>query len=310
MIYRDVKRPLTVQVARSYEAKTDRHIIAYADDGMAGVERFLSERPRGWTQSESETAAKTKQWDLDLGYEGAKSLARKGWPEGARELEAGLRAVMPAAGREGRWGHSVAGSSVDIGRFVRGHPAHMRTRRKRVSGSSPVYHLVVNGSASCSVNAKQMKNYGIAICGLVDMLENAGKRVILDVVFCLTLQNDKTKAAVGWNVKKAGEHMDMSAVAFSVAHPAAFRRLAFAMMERLPSETNTWGYGHPADIQPEDVPDYTEGMMLIDGVSFEPSRCVTPKDALRLAVEQLNKAAVLAGHATVDQPLIEPDEFA
>jgi hypothetical protein len=48
--------------------------------------------------------------------------------------------------------------------------------------------------------------------------------------------------------------------------------------------------------------------LLIDGVGHSPRRCNNPKDALRFAIEQINKAAVLAGHATPDQPLIPEDE--
>lgn len=309
MIYRDEKRKLKVEVARMWTKETDRHIVAYAEDGLPGVERFLNERQRQWQQQQSQDSGNrpSNTWDLNAGYKGAVRMAHEGWSEGAADIETRLQAIMPAAGRESRWGYSVAGSTPNIGRFLRGNPNNMKTRKRRQSGSAPVFHIVVNSSASCCITGEQMKNYGVALVGLIDRLETAGRRVILDVMFGLTLNGDTTKIAVGWNVKKAHDHIDLGAIAFSVAHPAAFRRLGFAMLERLPKETDTWGYGHPADISPEDMPDYTHGMMLLDGVSYEPNRCNSPADALRMAIEQINKAAVLAGHATPEQPLIDDE---
>ena len=311
MIYRDEARRIKGVWNKSIEFTSDRHVIAYAENGLSDLEQWLSKTGAKWRCNSSRSNGASRSWDLDAGYDGATRMAKDGWSEGARDLDHRLQAIMPASGREARWGYSVAGSSPNVGRYLRGNPNNMRTRKRKTAGAAPVFHIVYNGSASCMITGEQMANYGTALVGLIDRLENSGRRVMLDVLY-VTHAHDSGpvfRLACGWNVKKANEPIDLAAVAFSVAHPAAFRRLGFAMLERCPQESETYGYGHCADILECDVPDPTPGTMLLDGVNHEPGRCNSPEDALRLACEQLCKAAVLAGHATVDQPLIEIDDI-
>jgi hypothetical protein len=306
MIYREEQRTLKGVHTRSTEFTTKRQCVIFGDN-LNDVENWLQSTPRKWSVKHSESNGATQSWDLGAGYRGACRLAKDGWSEGANDLDARLQAIMPASGRTARWGYSVAGSSVNIGRFLTGNPRCMRSRSRRDMGSAPVFHIVVNVVASCAVRGEQMANYGTAIVGLIDRLENTGKRVALDVM-SVTKAND-TRLATGWRVKAAGDHVDLGAIAFAIAHPAAFRRFGFAMMERSPNSAESHGYGRCADLIPEDVPDYTEGTMLLDGINHEPGRCNSTEDALRFAVEQLNKAAVIAGHSTIDDPLIDETEL-
>jgi hypothetical protein len=307
MIYRDEKKAVTGIYNRRTEFVSKRHIVAFADN-LNDLGEFLTTSPKKWPREASRDNAASQSWDMNAGYAGALTMARDGWSEGVAMIDEALQAITPTSGREARWGWAQSGGSVSIGRYLSGNPKPMRNRRRRQAGSAPVLHIVVNPAASCVVTAAQMANYGTAIVGLIDRLENMGKRVHLDVVSVARSTGD-ARLAIGWNVKKASEPVDLSAVAFAIAHPAAFRRLTFAMMERCPAETYSAGYGNSADILPDDVPDYQEGTMLVDGINHEPDRCNSPKDALRFAIEQLNKASVLAGHTTPDAPLIDEEEW-
>lgn len=306
MIYLDEKRTVEGTWNRGHGWKATRHIRMYAENGLDDLQRFLSETPRKWEIETSKDNPAERTWDLNAGWDGAIKLAKEGWQEGADNLDARLQAIIPAAGRTARYGYAESGTSVNIGRYLTGHPKDMRSRKRRTMGSAPILHIVVNGNASCMVTATQMANYGTALVGLVDRLENTGKRVHLDVMYVLNERG--ARVACGWNVKRASEHVDLSAVAFSIAHPAAFRRLGFALIEHCPREFQNSGYGYCADIQVADLVDDVQDAMLVDGVNHSPSRCNSEKDALRFAIEQLNKAAVLAGHTTPEEPLIDEDE--
>ena len=271
------------------------------------LHRWLDATPKRWG-GQGSTLANNREWCLGASWEDALTMAKEGWRDGVSLISAKLNAVVPATVRVPRWGYAESGSSVSVGRFLTGHPKNMRSRRKRESGSAKVLHIVVNGNASCAVTGEQMANYGVALVGLINRLERSGRRVHLDVCYAAALKGN-TRASYGWTVKTPGQPIDLSAVAFSIGHPAAFRRLGFAMMERMPKECESLGYGFAADIQEEDLIRPVRGAMLIDGVNHEPKRCANEKDALRLAIEQINKAAVLAGHATVDVPLIRDDDF-
>lgn len=305
MLYRDERCRIDGTWNRTNKFTATRHILAFGES-MGDVEQWLDTAPKLWDFKESEANHGTS-WTLGADMAKARQMCRDGWQEGVDMIDAALHAIIPAAGREARWGYGPSGSSVSIGRYITGHPNNMRTRRKRQSGAAPVLHIVINTSASCAVNGQQMANYGAAITGLVDRLENTGKRVHLDIVMVSKASNN-IRQSVGWNIKKASEHVDLAQVAFAIAHPACFRRIGFAMMERTHRDAQSACYGYSADAKPCDVPEWTDGTMIIDGVGHAPSRCNDPKDALRLAIEQVNKAAVLAGHATPDQPLIPEDE--
>lgn len=307
MFYRDLK---DVVIKGTWNRETDwtakRQIVAFAES-MDDAQQWLRDTPRKWTVEESIEHADAKDWDLGAGYQGALRLARDGWSEGVAMIDTALQAIIPASGREARWGYSQTGGSVSVGRYLTGNPKCMRNRRKRTMGAAPVLHMVVNVVASCAVKAERMANYGAAITGLIDRLENSGKRVHLDMV--MVTNSKGTRLSMGWNVKRASEPLDLSQVAFSIAHPAALRRIGFAMMERTHNDAESPGYGYSADALPWDVPDYTDGTMIVDGINHQPDRCFSPKDALRLAIEQVNKAAVEAGHSTPEQPLIDEDDW-
>ncbi len=81
------------------------------------------------------------------------------------------------------------------------------------------------------------------------------------------------------------------------------------MMERCHNDAESAAYGYSADALSCDVPNCTDATMVVDGVNAEPHRCMNPMDALRYAIEQLNKAAVIAGHATLDQPMIDENDW-
>lgn len=306
MIYRDERRSVEGVYSRTEDWTADRQIVAFADS-MADAEHWLDATPAKWAIKASTCTAAKPDWDLNAGYAGALTLARDGWQEGVEMIDTALQAIMPVAGQEGRWGYAQSGGSVAIGRYLTGHPNCMRSRRKRHIGAAPVLHIVVNIAAACAVKSEQMANYGAALTGLVDRLESTGKRVQLD---CVTVANcNDIRVSVGWTVKRASEPVDLSQVAFSIGHPASLRRLHFAMMERCHNDAESAAYGYSADALNCDVPDCTDATMVVDGVNAEPHRCLTPMDALRYAIEQLNKAAVIAGHATIDQPMIDENDW-
>lgn len=307
MIYRDERTSIEGVWNKTMKWTAKRHIIMFEEHGLAAVTDFLRDKRGSWGASASQSNPATKGWDLNADYDGALKLARDGWAEGMDAMEQTLHAIIPAVGHEPRWGWSETGGSISVSRYLHGHPKSMRNRRKKHMGSSPVLHIVVNTAASCAVKAAQMANYGAAIVGLIDRLETTGKRVHLDLVN-VSCVNNEIRLAYGWNIKRASEHVDLAAIAFSIAHPASFRRLGFAMMERSPSDCETYGYGYAADLHIADVPDADEGTMLVDGVNHAPDRCSDVIDALRLAIEQVNKAAVIAGHTTPDMPLIDEEQ--
>lgn len=258
-------------------------------ESLDAVGRWLEATPRRWTNNTSHRSANLG-WDLNLGYDGALRMAREGWSEGALDLHNRLAGLPPPVNRHYDLKYDVGGQLPDVPRFLSGDPAHMLTRGKRV-GNPPVVHLCVNNWILAMIGAQEQANYGTALVALIDRIEASGRRVELDVTFIGRQMGSKV-VVLGWKVKQAGEHCDLAAVAFAVAHPGAFRRFGFAMIERSPASWSNPGYGYNLALSSEYAALIgADGALLIDGVGGASGRCRTVDGAVLYAAEQINKAA-------------------
>jgi hypothetical protein len=258
------------------------------------VALWLKRNPREWTYQHSTTNPATNSWDLGVGYAKAEQLAETGWTEGAVSL-ANKLAVLPPNEAEPEYFHDVAGYMPDVPLYCAGDPMHM-VNYGHPQGRKPIVHLVVNAVASAMIGADEYRNYGAAITAMVAQIEATGRQVELDVVFVDRLS--KMEAVLGWKVKRAGDTIDLSAIAFSLAHPAAFRRIGFAMIERTPSRYATSSYGHCSSLTKELAETIGAGeAFLLGGVGVSSGSCSSMAGALKFAAQQINKAA---GETLVD----------
>lgn len=257
-------------------------------DSLADVQSFLELTPRKWSSNSSSSNTAEHSWDLGVGYRGALELTKTGWLAGAQDLSSRLSTFMPPRDKDDSWRYDVAGELPDIGRYLAGDPAHMR-RHGHPKGHRPIISIAINIRTTWSIKATQMANFGAAMCAIIDMIEHTGRRVEL-VATCLGNSN-QTRLSCGWTVKKAEDPLDLAAVAFSLAHPAAFRRIGFAMFERSILRNDSL-YTLPLTTFKEfDLIDPLPGTYCIDGLNNHQTRARTIEDALALAVELVNTAA-------------------
>jgi hypothetical protein len=200
-----------------------------------------------------------------------------------------MKALPPPVNTHTKLKFDIAGHYPDVGRFVSGQPDHMLTKGK-VHGKKPTVHIICNMTASSSVSAQEYLNFGTALCAIVDKLEASGRRVQLDVTFANALRIHRT--VVGWNVKQPGDPLDLSAVAFSLAHPAAYRRLGFAMWERTPIGDYSPGHGRCTPLTKKDAELIDgENALILNGDGGSLSSCRTPAGAVDFVSHQLNRVA-------------------
>lgn len=264
--------------------------IVFMGDSLAETVRWLESNSRCWQQNASRTDRASPNWDLRAGWDGALRLASMGWEEGVKAIFNELAANFPQHyEKEPPWRYDVAGALPDVPRYLHGEPAHMQARG-RAKGGKPIVHIIINTVCSARTKSNEFVNYGAAITAMIDDIESKGKRVQLDIAAVFTNLRGNT-GIVGWNVKQAGDPVDLSAIAFSLAHPAAFRRIQFGMIERTPWEWDTYGYGqcgkltntHAALMEAENA-------FLLDGVGEDGKACTTAEGALKLARAQLARA--------------------
>jgi hypothetical protein len=277
------------------EHRNDRFCIFMADS-LADAVSWLDRTPRLWNQKASVGDRPSHDWDANAGWEGALRLGRDGWDAGVQDLHGKLEAmVRTVTEKQPPWRYDVAGALPDVPRFLAGAPDPMMNHGK-TKGKKPTVHIVVDVCVSSMATSRQIMNYGTALTALIDEIEHSGKRVQLDAVALITRLGGGYgggKACVmGWTVKRASEPCDLSAVAFSLAHPAAFRRLMFGMVERTPLAWDTHGYGSSIGTLKAEYLQImdAEQAFCIEGVKTDARRCSTIEGALELAQEQLAAA--------------------
>lgn len=256
-------------------------------ENLPDVMHWLSTTRNKWGIDSSRSAS-YGDWTLGVDYDEALRLARVGWSAGAKDLSNRLEAHMPPKDKESSWRYDVAGELPDIGRFLAGDPAHMR-RHGHPKGHRPILSIAVNIRLQCSVKASAMANYGAALVAVIDQLEHVGRRVELVATFATT-QGNGLRVSTGWTVKKAEDSLDLAAVAFSIAHPAASRRIGFAMYEHS-DVPMAMGYGSGLTLAEQDLIDPLPGTFCIPGLNDDTRRCHTLEDAIAFVRDQINKAA-------------------
>jgi hypothetical protein len=162
-------------------------------------------------------------------------LARYGWPEG-RERMAAMRArinsVVAQKAHRPQAVYSVAGESVDIGRYLSGEPECMvEWQQEEATARGKIIRLALNASTSQAIRKDDLFLRGAAACALVDALENAGFSVEVSLAWCSSSINTNNKVQIFTVVKRAGEASEIDKLAFVLAHASTQRRFLFGVLE-------------------------------------------------------------------------------
>lgn len=212
-------------------------------------------------QKSSRITSWRNNWAGCSTWEEACVMARSGWYDGMLEIEkyrAQIQPFITSKVLRPQQIYAVAGYCVDIGSFMANQPEYFLAREYKENNSpGHIYRIVCSIFFSAAITPKTIIQRGAMICALVDAMEYAGHRV---EVIC----NDAMSAysspecrqgqykEKGWMetsviVKKASTPVDLSDLAFCLAHPAMLRRIMFSVCE-----LNGWSdfshcYGYPAE---------------------------------------------------------------
>jgi hypothetical protein len=155
------------------------------------------------------------------------------------------------------------------------------------SGRGRVLTLIVPVSANWNVSARNMSFFGIGVAQYVRQLEAQGTRVHL--IACVTAQIYNTRVTHSWTVKNPDQGLDLASVAFSIGHPACFRRLGFALLERSEAQEIS-NYGVSIDTRVSDILNAPANAFVLNGMKDANENAVTPADALAFVERQITEA--------------------
>jgi hypothetical protein len=224
-------------------------------DGLADMVSFIKnteQHPDAERSSERETSSAS--WDLNTDMPRSLEIAEAGgnWAEGIDKMAEGV--AQAAEQRQGigqEMVHSVQGFAVDVPAYLAGDPDNMWTMDGQAESSSAPVITIGIASLNSTTSAAAAANRGIAAMSLVDVLEEAGHRCEVKIIWDnASAYGGNCRSCLSVLVKNAGEPWQPGPCSFMMAHPAARRRLGFAVNERgnaASAKITQNGYGHGRD---------------------------------------------------------------
>ena len=200
-------------------------------------------------------------WSGGVTWDEAKELAIKGWKEGLEEIEKYRAKISPMITERVLRPiqvYSVSGYNVDIGTYLSDDPECFISRvYEERNYPGKIFKMVVSITFSYQIQPETIIQRGAMICALIDAIEYAGHRVEVicnEATSRFEDQNHRNGLMKehGWLevdvcAKETDQPLDMSSLAFCLAHPAMLRRVIFSI-----DEFNGWAdltggsYGFPA----------------------------------------------------------------
>jgi hypothetical protein len=201
------------------------------------------------------------QWHGGLTWDLAKQMAVSGWREGMQKIDKYRAKIVPIITERvlrPKQIYSIAGYNVDIGSFMANEPECFIAREyEERNYPGQIYKIVVSISFSAAIKPETIIQRGAMICALIDAIEFAGHRaeVICNDASTIEDRSEYRQGKYkedGWfevsvTVKKASQPLEMSDLAFCLAHPAMLRRIMFSAAELEGWSDFTYNYGYPAE---------------------------------------------------------------
>jgi len=201
------------------------------------------------------------KWSGWLTWEQAKTMTINGWREGMLEIEKYRAQILPIIAEKvlrPKQVNSIAGYCVDVGSFLANEPecflAHEFEERNY---PGEIYKIVCSISFSAAMTPETIIQRGAMICALIDAIEYAGHRaeVVCNDAMSVGHSDEYRKGKyknLGWMeisvvVKKTSQSLEMTDLAFCLAHPAMLRRIMFSVAEIEGWSDFASNYGFPAE---------------------------------------------------------------
>ena len=177
----------------------------------------------------------------------AKDLCKFGFHENFDklvELKLNLEKYIKMSYKRSKQYNYYVGYAPDVKAYLEGNPLSMFNRQNYQRKHIDIYY---NSAVSSSVSTNQIFNRGAITLSFTEMLENMGFSVGL-YIFTMAECEGQIHFAK-FNLKKAGERINVQNLFFPLCHPSFLRRLVFRLYEETPDIKNGWTdvYGRTCD---------------------------------------------------------------
>lgn len=124
------------------------------------------------------------------------------------------------------------GFAPNVGAVVSGSPINMYNVKQTTYRNTKVLNLVYFIGASCGVGIKELAAAGAKLLNIINTLEVQGYRMNIFAARCLVpiingRAQNKSLLNLAVKIKDSGKHLNITKIAYPIAHPSFFRRHCF-----------------------------------------------------------------------------------
>jgi hypothetical protein len=196
-----------------------------------------------------ESTSKSYKWYGTEDFAKASYMMTHGWDAAAQKMATKVKLTNSAATavRSSKPSYGVVGSQASVPRYLQGIPTNMVSRQMTYAKQKVV--TITKGIAySSSWTPDEILAECTKALQIIQSMENGGQRVRLNVTWFITSNDNRCHTMCKVCVKQPDERLNLSKMAFALAHPSMLRRLFFKWLETDDYTQHDMGdyYGYPA----------------------------------------------------------------
>ena len=233
-----------------YYKKGDYNVMEYDFDSITEFLEYIETAPVNsdvWRHRDLSSETGSYDFCKTRSLDEAKELCKYGYHENFDklvELKNTLEKYIKMSNKKSKQYNFYVGYAPDVKAYLEGNPLSMLNRQYPKRQHIDIYYNAANLAMASS---KEIFNRGAITLSIVEMLENMGFSVGLNV-FTMSSEYNQIHY-VKLNLKRSGERLNIQKLFFPLSHPSFFRRLVFRLMEQTPDITRDWTgvYGRTCD---------------------------------------------------------------
>lgn len=159
--------------------------------------------------------------------------------EKLKELKYKLEKYIKLSKQKSKQYNYYVGYAPDVKAYLEGNPLSMLNKEYPKRKHIDIYY---NSAILGDVSSRQIFNRGAVTLSLVEILENMGFSVDLNIFTMSSKENQIHYAK--FNLKRSGERLNIQKLYFPLCHPSFLRRLVFRLREQTPDIKGYWSHGY------------------------------------------------------------------
>ena len=246
------EKKMQIETSESYGKKTvEDNVYLVEFDSIKDFLKYLDETPFNKVYQQEcyrSSFTGTKGFTGTENFEQAMSLLKNGWDDTAKKMNMDISKMQFNKKLINKTLFDSVGFQCSVPRYLMGVPDSM-INSKKVVIKNKIINITKNVYFTCRISTETMIEEGIKTLAIIKQLEKIGYRVNLDVVMGSAEDDGRNKRRnilIKIRIKNASERLNISKIAFPIAHPSMLRRLYLNFLEKYPYTTDRFriGYGY------------------------------------------------------------------